>query len=175
MLILGIALIAAFARPADSICYTDRVRPTSSPQGQVAPTPAVATNGEPFPWKNIRLPHSVIPLTYDIKLHPNLTTFQFTGNVSIKIKTLDDTHFVVLHARDLNITQYEMYHAADMSRIRVVKYLYYKGHQQIYLETRERLQGGKEFIVKLSFTGILSANMAGFYKSSYTTSSGEKR
>lgn len=39
----------------------------------------IATNGQPFPWKKIRLPDFVRPLRYNITIHPNLTTLEVKG------------------------------------------------------------------------------------------------
>ena len=173
IIIIGIALIAAFARPSESICYTG-VNPTHSPHVEHS-TPATATNGEKFPWEDIRLPSSVIPSDYDISLHPNLTTFGFTGNVTIQVKVLRYTNFIVFHARDLNFSRYELLHPNADKRIEIVRTLHYPRHQQVYVELENHLEEGKEYKLKLSFSGMLSDNMAGFYKSSYTTSQGERR
>ena len=180
IIIIGIALIAAFARPSESICYTGG-HPTHSPH-VVESTPGTATNGEKFPWENIRLPSSIIPSDYDISLHPNLTNFGFIGNVTIQIKVLRDTNFIVFHARDLNFSHYELVTLNNDKRslnndqtVEIVKTLHYPRHQQVYLELEHNLREGKEYLLKLSFSGMLSDNMAGFYKSSYTTSKGERR
>ena len=181
IIIIGIALIAAFARPSESICYTGAA-PTHSPHVE-ASTPPTATNGEKFPWEDIRLPSTIIPSNYDISLHPNLSTFHFTGNVTIQIKALSDTNFIVFHARDLNFSSYELIHfksekkkeGEKEKKINIIKDLHYPRHQQVYLELAGKLQGGKEYVLKIGFTGVLSNNMAGFYRSSYTTSKGERR
>ncbi len=34
----------------------------------------IATNGEEFPWDDIRLPEFIVPIRYDIELTPNLTS-----------------------------------------------------------------------------------------------------
>lgn len=39
----------------------------------------VATNGEPFPWDDIRLPTFIKPVRYDIELTPNLTSLWVKG------------------------------------------------------------------------------------------------
>jgi glutamyl aminopeptidase len=44
-----------------------------------APTIPLATNGEVFPWSNVRLPSFVRPTRYNITIHPNLTTLEVKG------------------------------------------------------------------------------------------------
>lgn len=39
----------------------------------------IATNGEVFPWNNLRLPTFVRPERYHINIHPNLTTLEVKG------------------------------------------------------------------------------------------------
>jgi len=39
----------------------------------------IATNGETFPWEDIRLPTYIKPIRYDIELTPNLTTLWVKG------------------------------------------------------------------------------------------------
>lgn len=84
--ILLVALIAAFARSGSRTCdgqTTESVTPTAAPVEDY-----IATNGEKFPWRNIRLPLSISPLEYDIYLHPNLTQKKFLGDVTIKCQVL---------------------------------------------------------------------------------------
>lgn len=38
-----------------------------------------ATNGQVFPWNNVRLPTFVKPVRYNITIHPNLTTLEVKG------------------------------------------------------------------------------------------------
>ena len=41
----------------------------------------IATNGEPFPWDDIRLPKFITPVRYDIELTPNLTSLWVRGEI----------------------------------------------------------------------------------------------
>lgn len=84
-----------------------------------------ATNGQIFPWNNIRLPPFIKPTRYNITIHPNLTTLEvkgidsvsfyqiitllykyidFSGQVSIEFVVEKDTNFIVLHSKNLTIT-----------------------------------------------------------------------
>lgn len=63
-----------------------------------------ATNGQVFPWNNVRLPSFVRPTRYNITIHPNLTTLEVKGQVSIEFHVEKDTQFIVLHSKNLTIT-----------------------------------------------------------------------
>lgn len=46
----------------------------------------------------------VVPLHYDLQLHPNLTTLSVTGSVRIQVEVKNDTNWVVLHSKALQIS-----------------------------------------------------------------------
>jgi hypothetical protein len=48
----------------------------------------IATNGDTFPWDDIRLPSFIKPIRYDIELTPNLTSLWVKGKfISFKLNT----------------------------------------------------------------------------------------
>lgn len=128
-----------------------------------------------FPWKDIRLPKDILPVTYRIYLKPDLaTTFDFTGRVAIDVQCVKPTKYVILHFKKLDINSFKLLDSnkkyANVSRI-----LKNQDHEQILLETQEELQAGKNYTLKLTFSGKLSNSMAGFYKSSYKTKEGKTK
>lgn len=68
-------------------------RPTSSPPT----TPPTATNGEEFPWTDVRLPFHVKPLHYNITLHPNLTTRHVDGRYKQWEKSHHYLNYTISH------------------------------------------------------------------------------
>ncbi len=169
-IIVAIAVIAAFARPGQKICQETATQ---------SPLPSVVTEDPQaavFPWKDIRLPKSVIPINYDIFMHPNLTTFHFSGTVNIELKILQSTSFVVLHLKNINISSPEMkFSQSSKKKVPIVRMLQYQKHEQLYIEFDRGLQPNKRYILTIKFKGILNDLMTGFYRSSYTTETGEKR
>ena len=174
-----IALIAALARQA-SPCES----PTPAPSVEKAqPTKAIATSGDPFPWTKIRLPTYITPLSYKLFLHPNLTTFRFTGNVKISFTVSKPTNFIIFHSKNLTIHTSDIYHTknddgvtlVDTKEINIVNQLEYVNHEQIYIEVDRDLQVDRTYLLRLNFEGILSDGLMGFYRSSYETKAGEKR
>lgn len=47
----------------------------------------------------------IVPLHYHLLLHPNLTTLRFTGSVQIQIDVHNNTNWVVLHSKGLQISK----------------------------------------------------------------------
>ncbi len=56
-----------------------------------------------FQYDKIKLPDFVVPLTYRIYLHPNLTTFNVFGSVRILIACKKPTNKVLFHFKDNEI------------------------------------------------------------------------
>ena len=176
LLVLTIAVIAAFARPSQRPCFKVADDASLTTPTPTATGPPIATNGQPFPWTDIRLPDSINPLNYDLFLHPNLTTFKFLGTVSIQLKVKKVTNFIVLHSKGLNISNYEVVDFQSNRRnITVLKMLEYPKHEQVYFLLKKDLSPSRRYTLILTFHGELNDLMAGFYRSSYTNSEGQVR
>lgn len=134
--------------------------------------PPIATNGQPFPWHRMRLPQTVSPLHYDLTLHPNLTTLDFTGVVRISLDVHQDTDTVILHAKQMQVSNVLLL-APDGAR--PLEVLEYPPFHQLALLSDSVLTKGRKYEVQLEFAANLSDSFHGFYKSSYRTSSGEVR
>lgn len=55
------------------------------------------------PWRNSRLPGSVRPRHYDLRLAVYMDNFTFSGEVSIELECINATRFIVLHADRLEV------------------------------------------------------------------------
>lgn len=134
--------------------------------------PPIATNGQPFPWDRMRLPKTVSPIHYDLSIHPNLTTFDFTGVVRIALDVHEDTSVVILHAKQMQISNVVLLAPGGMRPLQVLEYPRF---HQLALLSDSVLTKGRKYEVQLEFAANLSDSYHGFYKSSYRTSSGEVR
>lgn len=132
----------------------------------------IATNGQPFPWTSMRLPKFVLPLHYDLSLHPNLTSLDFTGVVRIQLDIQEDTRTIVLHAKHMQVSNVFL---LGPEGLRPLEVLEYPRFHQLALISDSVLTKGRKYEVSLEFAANLSDSFHGFYKSSYRTSSGEVR
>ncbi|TNN44636.1 Endoplasmic reticulum aminopeptidase 1 [Liparis tanakae] len=132
----------------------------------------LATNGQPFPWDRMRLPKTVSPSHYDLSLHPNLTTLDFTGVVRIQLDVHEDTRAIVLHAKQMQVSKVWLLAPEGASPLRVLEYPRF---HQLALLSNSVLTKGRRYEVQLEFAANLSDSFHGFYKSSYHSSSGEVR
>uniref|UniRef100_A0A672HTD0 Aminopeptidase n=1 Tax=Salarias fasciatus TaxID=181472 RepID=A0A672HTD0_SALFA len=131
-----------------------------------------ATSGEPFPWNRMRLPKTVSPLHYDLSIHPNLTTLDFTGVVRIELEVHEDVHAVILHAKNMEISGALLLAPEGAKPLKVLEY---PQSHQLALLSDSVLTKGRKYEVQLAFAANLSDSYHGFYKSSYRTKTGEVR
>ncbi|GAB6025285.1 hypothetical protein CHUAL_010702 [Chamberlinius hualienensis] len=186
--ILSIALIAAFARPyLNCDCGVEKDQSTSDYNSQhfsyghsttpgypnpLTTTQETATNGEIFPWKELRLPQFVQPYHYSLFMHPNLTTFAFKGAINITFSVTLPQNFIVLHGKNLDVLTVTLQDSINNS---VTKWLIYEKHEQIYVEFNGGLTPGKMYVVNILFNGTLAERLEGFYLSSYINAAGIRR
>uniref|UniRef100_H2SIF6 Aminopeptidase n=1 Tax=Takifugu rubripes TaxID=31033 RepID=H2SIF6_TAKRU len=150
----------------------------ASPSGAQPPNPEqhkevlISSSGQPFPWNHMRLPKTVSPLHYDLGIHPNLTTLDFTGVVRIQLQVHEDTGVIVLHAKQMQITEALLLAPEGVRPLRVLEY---PPFHQLALLSDTLLTRGRTYEVLLGFAATLSDSFHGFYRSSYHTSSGAVR
>lgn len=121
-----------------------------------------------------RLPKYIRPISYDIYIHPNLTTFKFSGNVKIKLRCYRQTKKVVLHTHDLRIGEIKIMDSKE-KRLIISRGMRHGKRQQYVIIMKEDLRKMATYKLYLTFNGALSDGLEGFYKSSYKTRSGNVR
>ncbi|RDW81295.1 M1 family metallopeptidase [Aspergillus mulundensis] len=120
------------------------------------------------------LPTNVKPLHYDLTLEPNFETFKYEGTVVIDLQVNEDTTSIALNSTEIDI------HTATISSNGSVvnsspEILFNKDKQEATIKFPETVPAGSTAQLKLTFTGTLNDNMAGFYRSSYKTPQGETK
>lgn len=118
-----------------------------------------------------RLPRSVIPSHYDIRLEPDLDNASFVGTVGIDVDVETPTSTVTLNAIELEI------HDATVTqgdRKLFCKVSLDEDRERAAIKVDGMLDEGPAR-VELSFTGILNDDLRGFYRSVYTNDAGEEK
>lgn len=129
---------------------------------------------------NVRLPRSLKPLHYVVKLQPFIHgNFSINGYVEVGMKVVQPTSQVILHIADI-ITKNETIRLAPADNpqgqaIRIKKHSYDNLRQFYIASLQEELMQGKRYILSMHFTGYLNDELAGFYRSSYMDPQGNKR
>ncbi|XP_029428704.1 leucyl-cystinyl aminopeptidase [Rhinatrema bivittatum] len=123
----------------------------------------IATNGKLFPWANNRLPRNIMPVRYDLVLHPNLTTKSFTGSVQIMLNVTQESKNIILHSSGLNITSVTLTSAAKIE----VDVLEYPTFAQIAVVPVKPLSQAQMYNLSIEYSAYLSDTYYGFYKIAY--------
>ena len=122
------------------------------------------------------LPSVVVPRHYDLFLEPDLEKFTFSGTVKVLVDVRADTRSVVCHAHELVVSAVTA--ALPSGAVVPAQSIVHDGHdsaQTVAVMFGATLKAGTAVTLEYTFTGVLNDKMAGFYRSSYVTPTGETR
>ena len=130
---------------------------------------------ETQPWTNVRLPSTLNPQLYTIRLEPNLNTFDVQGNVTINVAVLQATSVIILHAEDMDIHRDSVSVKFDSIELSVSRTFTYSDNDFYVISLGDEIKSGNTIAISLRFNYTLRDDLVGFYKSSYTNDNGEER
>ncbi|KAM4831772.1 aminopeptidase N [Urocitellus parryii] len=151
---------------------------TEAPEIPVVSTIASATTvDQNLPWNQYRLPTSLIPDSYQVKLRPYFTPnkdglYIFEGSSSVLFTCKEATNVIIIHSKKLNYTRKQEHMvvlrgvsgsqppAIDRTEL-VERTEYLVVHLKGYLEV------GHKYEMDTEFQGELADDLAGFYRSEY--------
>ncbi|KAK9876801.1 hypothetical protein WA026_015039 [Henosepilachna vigintioctopunctata] len=119
-----------------------------------------------------RLPTTVKPKHYNLKLVPDLKNLIFQGEVDIEIEVKETTNEIVLNA--LNLTLYNAVLKDDSELQRAEKVEIFPEKEIAKLTFPQTMKIGT-YVLNIEFQGKLNDKMKGFYRSKYKSSTGEER
>ncbi len=117
-----------------------------------------------------RLPTTVTPERYDLRLEPDLKGFTFSGDETVTVMVSQPTSEVVLNALELEIDR-----AAAEQNDRVVQSARIEvepARERAHIYFSNTLAPG-EWKLRIKFRGILNDKLHGFYRSQYTDAAGK--
>lgn len=175
--IVVIILVAVISRSQCNCAQGSQISESPNKESPKTDQNCIATNGKKFPYKNILLPKAIIPETYQIFMHPNISESTFEGKVTITCSVDSVTDFIVFHIKDLNITELTVMELKSGTQIPVREHLECKTNEQVYVKLGTKLDVAKNSTqITVGFVGAFSdSKLQGFYKSMYKTITGEKR
>jgi puromycin-sensitive aminopeptidase len=122
--------------------------------------------------KFYRLPTTVTPERYELRLSPDLNQWIFTGEEEVAIQAHEPVREIVLNAADLEI------HAASVKQAngKVLAGSVSPDHEneQVTLSFPETLPYGAHEL-QISFSGVLNDKLHGFYRSTYKDGTGQEK
>jgi puromycin-sensitive aminopeptidase len=119
-----------------------------------------------------RLPRTVVPNRYEIRLEPDLTSASFTGTETVTVTVREPTAEIVLNAAELAVTEATITGGAgERSRGEVTLD---EPTERCRISFPTRLAPGT-WALRLAFRGTLNDKLRGFYRSTYKDPSGATR
>ncbi|OJD17458.1 hypothetical protein AJ78_02429 [Emergomyces pasteurianus Ep9510] len=120
------------------------------------------------------LPANVKPLHYDLTLEPDFEKFIYKGTVVIDLDTVEDTNSISLNSTAIDIHTSAVF-ANGVEVASTPSISLNKEKQTATISFDHTIPAGQKAQLKLTFTGTLNDNMAGFYRCSYKGPNGEKK
>jgi len=116
-----------------------------------------------------RLPQTIIPSRYELRLEPDLTASTFEGDVRIAITIRETISEILLNATELEITEANLERPglAPLSASVTLD----QATERCNLTLPAPIEAG-EYRLRLRFHGKLNDKLRGFYRSSYRDSNG---
>lgn len=119
----------------------------------------------------MRLSNFVSPISYDLKIHPDMSAFTFSGSEVIKINITKETNKITLHSKDLDIETVKYIGKKKEQFASKITYSIEKETATFYF--KNKISNGRGEL-SIFFSGIINNNLRGFYKSKYTSDGVEK-
>jgi len=132
---------------------------TTRPKGEDMKQDASPGTVDPY-----RLPRHVIPIRYDLRLEPDLTTARFAGQETITLTIHQSTSEIVLNAIELDIASAQIEGATGPARQASITLD--ASLQRCHLTFTTPLSPGA-WKLTMTFRGTLNDKLRGFYRSTY--------
>ncbi|XP_070545825.1 aminopeptidase N-like isoform X2 [Ptychodera flava] len=184
----GIFAVIALCVGVGLLCYyvPDRgcSEPAPAPQpGDTMETPTEVAVTTPAPVWSGRVQSNVEPLHYSVHLKVYLDEddgdkrFTFDGVSFAEFSFTEDTKTVKIHFNKLDIddSKVKMTRADTGADVEIESRSKEEEYQFYVVTTRQNMIKGVTYRLYFEFVGYLEDDLAGFYRSSYRTSSGETR
>lgn len=134
--------------------------------------PQRAENEDPY-----RLPKTVLPESYALTIIAEYNfalTGDFSGSVSIAIRTVEDVEEITLHARFLEINEDKVELTCGNTTNLFESLRNETDYHTIFVKAQNVIPAGTSCTLKFGeYTGKLMDDMNGFYRSSYQNENGE--
>lgn len=127
------------------------------------------------PWRHLRLPATLRPRHYDLRMTVHMDNFTFSGEVNIEFECVNSTKFLVLHADGLEVRRVAVF--SDNKKpgvMRVHRHFHHPPGQLYVIALHRELKPMRTYRVNITFQAQTENELLGFFRSSYMLH-GEKR
>lgn len=135
------------------------------------------------PWQG-RLPHSVLPLRYNLTITPYFypedikneqQLFTFDGKVSIAVECKETTDQITIHFASMNVTQVSVRNGQTNGSNLVFSVEEDFEFDFLKINLIQDLDVDAVYIIDILYVGILQEEPLGFYKIHFTDENGKRR
>ncbi|KAM6119331.1 aminopeptidase N [Pterocles gutturalis] len=186
-IVLGLGAVATII--ALSVVYAQEKNKSTNTGNTATTTPSTAattTTAAPnHPWNRWRLPKALTPESYEVTLQPFLTPdangmYIFKGNSSVVFLCTEATDLILIHSKQLNYTMQGGFHTSlqglsGASPPSITETWLETPTQYLVVRLDRALQPGQRYRLFSIFTGELSDDLGGFYRSEYVDESDNKK
>lgn len=170
--ILTLSVVYAKEKRKNEVNSTDKTHMVTT----TAPYSTSAPSNEP--WDKYRLPDTLRPEYYNVTLWPRLVAdkqgmYIFTGKSGVAFKCVKKTNLIIIHSNRLNFTLLSEMHYAKLTGLEgthapaILKTWFQEQTQFMVIQLKEDLHVGKSYWLYTEFSGELSDDLGGFYRSEY--------
>ena len=122
--------------------------------------------------KPYRLPKTVVPERYEIKLTPDLSTAKFAGEEKVSIQVIEPVRQIVVNAAELEFQAVSI--EAPGGKLAQGNVALDSENEQATFNFPEILNPGR-WELQITFSGILNDKLHGFYRSTYKDPNGQEK
>src|SRR6476620_5952567 len=122
--------------------------------------------------KSYRLPTTVIPERYELRLTPDLTSWTFTGREKVAIQITEAVRDIILNAAELELHRVSL--KRSDGKVLQGRAISDPENERATLSFPETLAAGKAELM-VEFSGVLNDKLHGFYRSTYKDAQGRDK
>uniref|UniRef100_A0A9J7XQW4 Aminopeptidase n=1 Tax=Cyprinus carpio carpio TaxID=630221 RepID=A0A9J7XQW4_CYPCA len=130
---------------------------------------------EQQPWRHLRLPATLRPRHYDLRLSVYMENFTFSGEVNIEFECVHSTKFIVLHTDRLEVDKVLVYSDSKKAgAMRIQRRFHYQPKQVYVIALHREMKPLRTYKINITFHVLIEHELLGFFRSSYVLN-GERR
>ncbi|KAK2853498.1 hypothetical protein Q5P01_006159 [Channa striata] len=175
---IALATIVALSIAYDKERAKNHGKPGEGTDSTSTSTPPTTDFTPKEPWDHYRLPHSLVPVSYNVTLWPRLEPntdglYIFTGHSTVIFKCVKGTDLILIHSNKLNLTTFQGHHA-KLSRLNgapapaIRRSWLEEKTEYLVLQLHSSLAVGASYVLHTEFRGELADDLEGLYRSEYT-------
>uniref|UniRef100_A0A671N7K5 Aminopeptidase n=1 Tax=Sinocyclocheilus anshuiensis TaxID=1608454 RepID=A0A671N7K5_9TELE len=127
------------------------------------------------PWRHLRLPATLRPRHYDLRLSVSMENFTFSGEVHIEFECVHSTKLIVLHTDRLEVDKVLVYSDSKKAgAMRIQRRFHYQPKQVFVIALHREMKPLRTYKINITFHAHIEHELLGFFRSSYVLN-GERR